>query len=141
MTLNTVNVCGTGGNNKKISWFQKIYWPTQNSEEQNVANTRTNIFNCSSTYFQNKRIWLSLSFVPWIPGYKWIFIFLQKGTSQSLETRVHMTNLTRSHLFLSRLSFIDFLYVNVHIHHLLLDYCHFQWKKNLQIKRISEILY
>ena len=42
------------------------------------------------------RIWLSLSCVPWFPGYTWrIIIYLQKH-KQSLETRVHMTNLTRS---------------------------------------------
>ena len=38
------------------------------------------------------RIWLSWSCVPWFLGYRWLFI---KHT-QSLETRVHMTNLTRS---------------------------------------------
>ena len=39
--------------------------------------------------------WWSLSCVPWYPGYTWCFIYLQKG-AQSLETRVHMTNLKRS---------------------------------------------
>ena len=43
-------------------------------------------------------IWLRSSCVPWIPGYTWRFKYLPKGT-QSLKTKVHMTNITKSSLF------------------------------------------
>ena len=43
---------------------------------------------------------LKRDFRIWLPGYTQRFIYLHKGT-QSLETRVHMTNLTRS-IFLTK---------------------------------------
>ena len=63
-------------------------------------------------------IWLSLSCVLWCPGYTWCFTYLQKGT-QSLETLVHMTNLTRSDIwrihtkpFNSRWAFLGSIFHN-----------------------------
>ena len=52
-------------------------------------------WNCHMFLSLLAGIWWSLACVPWILGYMWCLINLLKGT-QSLETRVHKTNLTRS---------------------------------------------
>ena len=80
---------------KRVPWTPGYTWQTcQQFCHHNYWHWRTRILSDEMKYLW---IWLRLSCVPWFQEYTWRFIYLQKGT-QSLETSVHLTNLTRSDL-------------------------------------------
>ena len=52
--------------------------------------------NSKLDLYHKNRIWFSLLCVPWLPGTVYYFLTILKRHVYTLETRVHMTNSTRS---------------------------------------------